>query len=70
MHYIVDWFVGKWQARCPHASHYVMFDLLERTIDDVENVRYCNRCGAVRIGRQTEWRRPRPAQCGRTKELK
>jgi len=61
---MIAWLVEKlWFARCAHPSKYVAFDILERTVDDVDNVRYCNLCGAVRIGRQVEWRRPRPLWC-------
>jgi hypothetical protein len=60
---LLDWLVDKWLARCSHDGGNVTFDILERTIEDVDNVRYCNRCGAVKIGRQEEWRRPRPLWC-------
>ena len=57
---IFDSFIDWWLRQCDHDGLYVTFDLLERDIEGVENVRFCNRCGAVRVGRQKEWRRPQP----------
>ena len=60
---MIKWLVDLWLRQCKHNPSHVTFDLLERTIDDVDNVRYCKYCGATRIGRQSEWRRPHPLWC-------
>lgn len=53
---LIDHFVDWWMRRCVHYDHHVAADILEG--DGPIQVKYCRRCGAVRIG--DLWRRPRP----------
>lgn len=57
---LVDW----WMRRCPHDGHHVAADILNGGNPDIQ-VKYCRRCGAVRIDCMTAddigfWDRPRP----------
>jgi hypothetical protein len=61
MDYIIEW----WLKRCPHDDGHVAADILEGAERDT-TVKYCNRCGAVRIN-YSEWRRPRPLWYRNTK---
>ena len=54
----IDWLVDKWMQRCRHHPSHVAADILEGAHDGTE-VKYCRRCGSMRINR-AEWRRPRP----------
>lgn len=68
---IEDWLLAFLQQRCNHPGHFVAVDILEGSGDGIE-VRYCNRCGAVKIDREPMnferrftdpmifWRRPDP----------
>lgn len=54
--------IDKWMDDCVHAMQNVAADLLEGGVLGTE-VKYCRRCGAVRIvylPQEGEWRRPRP----------
>ena len=55
---LADWLVDQWLKRCPHDGRHVLADLMEG--DGGTQVKYCRRCGAVRLGFEREWRRPRP----------
>lgn len=54
---LIDHIIEWWLKRCPHDGSHVAADILEGTAE--QQVKYCRRCGAVRIDRG-EWRRPRP----------
>lgn len=64
---IENWLLGRLQKRCKHPSHMVAADLMEHCIDNLE-VKYCNRCGAVKTlwthprftSLEHPWRRPDP----------
>jgi hypothetical protein len=54
----VDWLVDLWLQKCIHSPENIAADILEGS-SSIE-VKYCRRCGAVRISYQKQWRRPRP----------
>jgi hypothetical protein len=55
---LIDWLVDRWMQSCLHDGSHVMADLLEGGGND--EIKYCRRCGAVRLAYSSEWRRPRP----------
>ena len=52
--YLQDWMFRFLQKRCRHPGEMVAADLLEGNVDHIQ-IRYCRRCGAVKV----EWS-PRP----------
>lgn len=65
---IEDWVLAFLQKRCDHPGKMVAADILEGSVISLE-VKYCNRCGAVKTQWGTKnpahrldrpWRRPDP----------
>jgi hypothetical protein len=50
--------LGWLHRRCTHAPSFVTFDIMERSIEEHDSVKWCRICGAVKVGTGS-WREPR-----------